>query len=76
MQIAKISLKRLASHVPLCRVTLVVLFLLGATIGFAFSSVEVPQSLQALLLTAGLLGTIFGIGRKHRVVYSELGENA
>ncbi len=76
MKLANLSMKPLASHVPLCRITLAGLVLLVAAMGFAFFSVEVPRCLHALLLTAGLLGMIFGIGRKHHVVYSENGENA
>ncbi len=75
MKLANLSMKPLASHVPLCRITLAGLVLLVAAMGFAFSPLKCP-CLHALLLTAGLLGMIFGIGRKHHVVYSENGENA
>ncbi|TRL37701.1 hypothetical protein [Rhizobium straminoryzae] len=76
MQIAETTMKTLARYVPLCRVTLAGVLLLGAAVALGFSPVEVPQSLQALLLAAGLIGIIFALGRKHHVVYSDNGENA
>lgn len=75
MQITKTIIEPLG-HVPRCRVTLGGLILLATAVGFASCSVELPRGLLALLLTAGFIGTIFGIGLNNHIDYSENGETA
>ncbi|TRL30796.1 hypothetical protein [Rhizobium straminoryzae] len=75
MHIAKISLK-IPDHAPLCRVTRVSIILLVFALVASVCSIEIPRSLQALLLTAGFIGAIFGLGRRHHVVDREHGETA
>lgn len=59
---------------PLCPVTLASIALLIPAMALEIGAVDMPEAVQALLLSIGFTGIIFGIGRRHRVDHRKIGE--
>lgn len=73
MQMTKTRRNR-QTRFPLCPVTLASTALLIPALVLEFGAVEAPHALQALFLSVGFTGIIFGIGRRHRVDHRKIGE--